>query len=206
MKRAILILLVVFTLGVKAQHTSVEKSITGIQTGPLGLWFFNEYKLTDKIVLRSEFGLEAGITIRSDGRWHFGLETGVAFKESGIYYIPKTVFAMGPSFILEPRRYYNIDRRAKKGKNTKNNSANFFAITARYSPDWFVIFNTDNVYIPNQIFIAPKWGIKRNLGNHFNYELGIGLGVRSYFGKKLSSEGYSKDAAADLHLRIGYAF
>jgi len=181
-KRAVLILFVVFTLGVKAQHTSVEKSITGIQTGHLGLWVFNEYKLTNKIVLRSEFGLDTGIQGGSS-----------------------TVFAMAPSFILEPRRYYNIDRRVKKGKNTKNNSANFFAITARYNPDWFVISNTDNVYIPNQIFIVPKWGIRRNLGNHFNYELGIGLGFRSYFGKKeVSSE--LEGANADLHLRIGYTF
>jgi hypothetical protein len=26
----------------------------------------------------------------------------------------------------------------------------------------------------NQISIIPTWGIKRNIGNHFTYETGIG--------------------------------
>lgn len=181
-RKIILIIFCAFVSITKAQNLSVEKSITGIQTGFLGVWGFNEFKITNKFVLRTELGLNSG------------------FGDNG------TIDVMAPVLVIEPRTYYNINKRAKKGKNTKNNSANFFAITARFNPDWFVISRNSNENVPNQILIAPKWGIRRNINNHFNYELGIGLGIRSYFGENLGSNGKSSEASADLHIRIGYSF
>ena len=111
----------------KAQNSSVEKSITGIQTGFLGVWVFNEFKITDRAVPRTEVGWDSG------------------FGDNG------EIDVLAPGLALEPRLYYNLAKRIKKGKNTKNNSANFFALTARYSPDWFVISNNTNKNVPDQI-------------------------------------------------------
>ncbi|WP_246124843.1 hypothetical protein [Algibacter pacificus] len=64
MKRTIIIILalIIFstTIGV-AQTTSVEKSTFGLQTGVLGIWAYNETKLSNTIALRTELGFDFGI-------------------------------------------------------------------------------------------------------------------------------------------------
>lgn len=50
------------------------------------------------------------------------------------------------------------------------------------------------------------WGIRRNLGNHFNYETGIGLGYRYIFAKSAGFLENKSEAALNLHLRLGYRF
>lgn len=174
----ITILLVCHTI--KAQNTGVEKSIYSIEAGVLGVWVNNEVRLSNEISLKSEFGMIAGFRGCSDC---------------------ETQYVLAPEFTLEPRWYYNIEKRSATGKIIKNNSANFATFSFRYYPDWFVISNSTNAYVENQITIIPKWGIKRTISNsNFNYELGIGLGKRYYF------ESNQWDTAADLQIRIGYTF
>ena len=62
------------TLFAKSQNTSVEKSTFGIQTGVLGIWAYNEARLSNSIALRTEIGFDFGIwgnaTPQSDpGTW-----------------------------------------------------------------------------------------------------------------------------------------
>jgi len=189
MKKTILTLLfcgITIIANSQNQNASVEKSVYGIQIGVLGIWVHNEIKLSDKIALRGELGLDSGI---------FG----------GSFY-PKTGYILTPVITLEPKWYYNLDKRVSKSKNITGNSGNFISLKTSYNPDWFVISNYDNLRVINQISIIPTWGIRRNIGNHFNYETGIGLGFRHYFAK---SAGYLKDKSEttlNLHLRIGYRF
>ncbi|MHA6697085.1 hypothetical protein [Chryseobacterium sp. A321] len=75
----------------------VEKSITGVQAGFLGLNVYNESRLASEIALRSSANLNAGF-------W-FGDIMG-----SG--------FVLAPELSVEPKYYYNLDRRARKGKST----------------------------------------------------------------------------------------
>ena len=165
---------------IKAQTTGVEKSIYSIETGFLGAWANNEYRFSNEISLKSEIGMIAGFRGCTDC---------------------KTDYALAPELTLEPRWYYNITNRGTKGKTIKNNSANFATLSFRYYPDWFVISNSPNTYIQNQITIIPKWGIKRTISNsNFNYELGIGIGKRYYI------DSSQWDTAADLLIRIGYTF
>ncbi|MEP2023098.1 MAG: hypothetical protein ABJI85_00455, partial [Reichenbachiella sp.] len=49
------------TLIAKSQNTSVEKSTFGLQTGVLGIWAYNEAKLSNTIALRTEIGFDFGI-------------------------------------------------------------------------------------------------------------------------------------------------
>ena len=164
----------------KGQNTSIEQSTYGIQSGFLGVWFHNESKLSEQVALRSEIGLDSGI---------FG----------GSYY-DGVGFLLTPVITLEPKWYYNLDKRVSKSKNIDGNSGNFVSIKTSFTPDWFVISNVDNLNILNNISIIPTWGIRRNIGKHFMYEAGFGIGYRYYFSL---NEG---ETAGDLHLRIGYRF
>ncbi|MFD2037621.1 hypothetical protein ACFSKL_22695 [Belliella marina] len=174
------------TFFAKSQSASVEKSTNGVQTGLLGLWFHNESKLSDRIALRSEVGFDGGF--------------GWGLSYDGVGY----VFA--PVFTLEPRLYYNLDKRVSKSKNIAGNSGDFLSLKTSFHPDWFLISNHDGYSIVNQLSIVPTWGIRRNLGDHFTYEAGIGIGYRHLFYK---GYGYSEDEgelAVNLHLRVGYRF
>lgn len=187
MKKNLLILaLCGLTFIAKSQKVSVEQSTYGIQTGVLGFWAHREVKLSNQIALRAEIGMDAGI-------W------------GGTFY-PKTGYLITPGITLEPRWYYNLDKRVSKSKNIIGNSGNFLTLQTSYHPNWFVISNYTNVEVADQFSIIPTWGIKRNLGKHFTYETGIGIGYRYIIAK---SVGYLKnegEVAANLHLRIGYRF
>lgn len=170
-----------------AQNLSVEKSIFNVQTGVLGLWINNETKLTNTIVIRTEFGLDGGVL------------GGEVNKNVG--------FFLAPVLNVEARWYYNIKSRDRNSKNVLNNSANFITPAISYHPDWFIISKENSFKVYNQISIIPKWGIRRNIAKtNFNFEAGIGIGYRYYFKKQ---DGYIKndgETALDLHFRIGYTF
>ncbi|RZK09618.1 MAG: hypothetical protein EOO46_13300 [Flavobacterium sp.] len=173
-------------LSVKGQNASVERSIFNIQAGTFGIWINNEAKLSNHIALKSELGLDAGI---------FG---GSLYEKTG--------FLLTPVITLEPRWYYNINKRNSHSKNISGNSANFLSLKTSYNPDWFIISNADNLKVVNQISMIPTWGIRRVIGKHFNYEAGFGIGYRYIFAK---SAGYLQDeseVAVNVHLRIGYKF
>ena len=170
-----------------AQNASVEKSIWGIQTGFLGIWINNELKLSESIALRSEIGLDLDV---------FDTD----FGDSKNYF-------SAPVITIEPRWYYNFNKRVKKGKRTDGNSANFIALKTSYHPDWFVISQYENFSIISDLSIVPTWGIRRNIGKHFGYETGIGLGYRYTFYSNYTN--YRKNVGElwfNLHLRIGYKY
>jgi hypothetical protein len=187
MKRVLLTMaLCGMTLMAKSQTASVEKLTYGIQTGFFGIWVYYEFKLTNSIALRTEIGFDSGI-------W------GGSFYDG-------TGFLMTPVITLEPRFYYNLNKRVKKSRRIDGNSGNFISLNTSYHPDWFVISNTDNVSIISDISIVPTWGIRRNIGKHFTYETGIGIGYRYIFAKQAGFSENEGEATANLHLRIGYRF
>ena len=177
MKKIITLLFLSLSVLCDAQNASVEKSVFGIQTGFLGIWIHNESKLSNTITLRSEIGLDAGILFTDfEGR-------------SG--------FLLAPVLTLEPRFYYNLNKRNSKLKDISNNSGTFISLKTSYHPDWFVISDITD-HITSDISFIPTWGIRRNIGVHFNYEAGAGIGYRFF-----SNE---SEAVGNLHLRIGYVF
>lgn len=187
MKRTLLILILCgINLITNAQDTSVEKSIFGIQTGFLGIWAHNESKLLNQFALRSELGLDTGI---------FGSDVN---DINGLLLVP--------TITLEPRWYYNLNKRETKSKRIDGNSGNFFSIKTTYHPDWFVISSEDNINFISDISIIPTWGIRRNISNHFNYEAGIGIGYVHYFEEDNVVLLDDNDVTVNLHLRIGYRF
>jgi hypothetical protein len=195
MKNLLVLLITLFPIISKAQESKpticVEKSTFGIQTGLLGIWGHNESKLSDKFALRTEIGLDGSI---------FG---------GGAYYYKfgkDVVFAMTPVFTLEPRYYYNLNKRQLKSKSTKNNSGNFISLKTSYAPDWFVISNVKGLGAVSSISMIPTWGIRRQTGKHFNFETGIGIGYYYVFPENGGTSGNYFEPTANIHLRFGYIF
>lgn len=198
MKKVVVFVILAFNLNANAQEVSVEKSIFGVQTGfgvHAGIWFNNESKLSNSIALRSEIGLEKDFTV-------------------GDHY-DGTGFILQPVVTLEPRYYYNLEKRNSKGKNTTNNSGNYFSIKTSYHPDWFVINLADNVTKTADLAIVPTWGLKRQIGTHFTYETALGFGYRVVYLKENSINGnvQNVDGAYNrnqyipyVHVGIGYIF
>ena len=149
----------------------------------LVLDFYNERSLSDKSAFKSEFSLYGG------------------FRSGAIYDYKKQYF-LYPVFNIEPKYYYNIDKRAKEGKNIKNNGANYLSVSVSYIPDWFVISNYKVGNVKNRVRVIPTFGIRRNFGDNFNYEFNAGVGYGYTFDKGKSNS-YT---AIDLGLKIGYDF
>jgi hypothetical protein len=161
----------------------LEKNIINVQTGILGLWINDEFRLDEQISLRVEGGLNLGYFVS----YNFGNR-----------------YVLAPTFTLEPRWYYNLDKRINEGKRINNNSGNFLGIKINYTPDWFVISDIDNYSVANQISVVPKWGARRTIGNtNFNFEFGGGIGYKYVFFKNSSDD---SRVAVDIHVRIGYTF
>ena len=175
-----------FYLSGYAQEASVEKSVFGVETGFLGLWVNNEARLSNQFTLRSEIGLNAGIIGRGSNE--------------------STSFLLTPEITVEPRFYYNLDKREANGKDISGNAGNFFSLKTSYSPDWFAISNTEGINPASHFSIIPTWGIRRNIGNHFYFETGIGVGYRHYFGENAVNLELKDKIALNLHLRFGYKF
>jgi hypothetical protein len=191
MKKTLLILTICgLSFVAKSQNTnidaSVEKSIFGIQTGIFGIWAHNETKLSNKIVLRTELGFDS--EIRSNN------------------YYKGASFFMTPVIILEPRFYYNLNKRVEKSRRIDGNSGNFISLKTSYHPDWFAISNSDDVNLFSSISITPTWGIRRNIGKHFNYEAGVGVGYTYKFTERAGFSQNNSLLRVDLNLRIGYWF
>jgi hypothetical protein len=158
---------------------SVEKSIFEIQTGFLGIWISNEVRLSNAIALRSELGFAAQI------------------NGAG--------FLLTPMVTLEPRWYYNLKRRKAKSRRIDGNSGNFISLQTSYFPGGLAISSYGNINIKPMLTISSLWGIKRNIGNHFNYEVAVGPGYTYRFPDKYGY-GESDDYSLNIFLRIGYRF
>jgi hypothetical protein len=166
---------------------TVEKSLFNVQVGAVGAWASHEARLGNKWALRTEVGLDL---------WEYD----TYFDGSGTVLVP--------SISVEPRWYYNIEKRANKGKYTANNSASFVTVAVEYYPDLFIIGSAPSyIYVPNQMTIIPKWGIRRAIAqSNFNYELGFGVGYGFYFSNSDDVVKSAGDVAIDAHVRIGYTF
>ena len=185
-KFTLILILCTLTLSAKSQNASVEQSVFGIQTGLLGVWAHNESRLSNLIALRSEVGFDAAI-------W------------GGSFY-DKTGFILAPAITLEPRLYYNLNKRVRNERRIDGNSGNFISLKTSYLFGSLAVSNHKNVEVASNISIVPTWGIRRNIGNHFNYETGIGVVYVYHFAK---SVGYTENKSfvkLNLSFKIGYRF
>ncbi|MFN3782500.1 MAG: hypothetical protein ACK4R6_01160 [Spirosomataceae bacterium] len=172
-------------LNAYSQEARVDSTTFGIQTGFLGIYAHNEARISPKIALRTEVGINAGI---------YG----------GAMYAKRIGTELTPVITVEPRWYYNLDKRVAKGKNISGNSGNFLTLQTSFNPSW-QIFSTESLQrTASQITVMPMWGLKRNKGKHFTFEAGAGVGVGRYLGSSKPDNPYF--LGVGLHLRVGYRF
>jgi len=186
-------LLFAITISVNAQESiseqpraSVEKSVFSVQTGLVGIWGNNELRLSNQFALRTEIGLEL-------------LSFSYAYSDD-------TTYGAVPVFSVEPKWYYNLEKRVRKGRNIAGNSGNSFSVKINYlSPNAFIISDVDDYVGVDQLNIIPKWSIRRVYKKHFIFETGFGVGPAIAVGKYAKYSG-NGDIYVDLHARIGYCF
>lgn len=85
-------------------------------------------------------------------------------------------FAFYPNINEQFRHYYNLEKRAAKGKRTAFNSGNYLALNAVYN---FESISTNKEYweaVPS-VTAAVLWGLQRTYKRKFNLEFNAGPGV-----------------------------
>jgi hypothetical protein len=179
----------VFILSANAQEASVEKSIWGAQIGIHPLGIYNETALTESIALRSELGF------------------GFAWGSSSGLFDNSSYWAVMPVVMVEPRYYYNLNKRLNKGRRIDGNSGNFLGLSVGIQPDFG--FTSDNVDLDKGFSVIPMWGIRRSIGNSFTFETAIGLGYglsfdeyTLYTGERISTT----DSGVVLGFRLAFGY
>ncbi|MTH18223.1 hypothetical protein [Flavobacterium sp. LC2016-01] len=115
-----------------------------------------------------EHGFSAKNTLYSEASIVTGYRHNSWYDESTWYFTPRITEQL--------RHYYNLEKRATKGKRTAFNSGNFIALNANY---YFQSISTNkwfNEEVPS-FAIGPVWGIQRTYKGKLNIDLHIGAGV-----------------------------
>jgi hypothetical protein len=166
---------------------SVRDKFWGIQTNGLELLYYQEHKLTPSIAIRGEAGF-----------------TNAFFSSGGATRENTSDFFTLLNFSAEPKWYYNLKKRSAKGKSTAFNAGNYIGLRTSYSPKWVVLssMNKNLIDADHTITIVPTFGMRRNLGKLFDFELGLGVGYGFYFD---GSENYFDNSLFIIpHLRFGF--
>jgi hypothetical protein len=157
MKKSLFTLLIILT-GLscfsQSEVTVLKKDIVSIDIGVVGAWLNYEKHIKKLFTLKSQLGLEGGLLI----------------GDAVDYFI------LTPTLRLEPRYYYNFNRRVNDGKKTSYNAANYFALTLMIIPNLFSISNVSGLEYQRGFSLIPKFGIKRTVGQRMNFEFAIGAG------------------------------
>lgn len=137
--------------------------------------------------------LEAGIDlIGIDVSYERNLSNKFSTKASlgyngSIYRTNENIFVLQPNIIVQPRFYYNKDKRNSKGKNTDYNSANFISLNLEYLTSELNISNA-GFYEPELFTIGTGWNLRRNItSTKFVYEFSTGI-VYNYNINRIYSE------------------
>ncbi len=162
MKKGILLLVILsfFITEIFAQQgsTSTLTSHPKIELGFQGLGAGYEFALGRKTLIDVNAGLGGGYTVNN----------GIVNYEWGL---------IDPAFyaITEFRYYYNLTKRLYKNKNMGNNAGNYVGAQVKFAtPEVFNI--ASNINLHNTLLTEVHWGIQRNLGKEFIFNLHLGLG------------------------------
>ena len=168
---------------------SVEKSMFGMQMGLEGIWFYHEGKLTKRLALRSEVGLQ-------------GISLSAPFEKN-------YSFAFAPMIALEPRFYYSLNKRSLNGKDISGNAGEFFGLRLGFMADRFPLIEENYIQGAHTLEVMPTWGIRRNLGKRFHFEASVAAGYRRIFANRPRTQSYSGKKnflTSEFNFRLGYRF
>lgn len=156
-KNLFLLLSVLFINAVNAQDDApVSVAKNQFKINMLFPGFVYEHGFSEKNTLYSEIALGVGYEYNS-------------------YHNDGNVFIF-PLINEQFRHYYNLEKRAAKGKRTAFNSGNYIAGNAIYN---FRSISTNSEYghYEPSFTIAALWGLQRTYKGRFNLEFNVGPGV-----------------------------
>ncbi len=160
------------------EKTPMLTSHPKIELGFQGLGVGYEFALGGKTVIDINAGLGGGYTVNN----------GTVSYEWG--FIDPAFYA-----ITEFRYYYNLPKRLAKNRNRGNNAGNYVGAQVKYATR--EVFNiSSNVDLHNTLLTEVHWGIQRNLGKKYIFNLHLGLGY---------AYDYDQDTGG-LYLAIGAKF
>lgn len=143
------------------------------------------------------------ISLMPDIRYSFELGLGGSFTTlfsggiMGLYLDTKLESARvyGPNVFLsvEPRYYYNLERRAWRGRITDRNSADFVSLDLH--PILWPL-SKRRIWVEEQVIASAVWGLRRVYG-HFMLEVKAGLDFNLSI---------ADSPGIHLGVRIGYTF
>lgn len=90
-------------------------------------------------------------------------------------YEPSSVIT--PSAAIEPRWYYDMPRRIKRGKSANNMSGNYIGLRATYKHRISNLAPAD--FIPGTSSVALRYGMQRRLFRFGVIDLGFGIGMQT---------------------------
>lgn len=163
-----------------SQNVSEPTDLKGVKVGFVGVWVHYEKALNDKVTIDSQIGFVGGVF---QGRGDSDLD-----------------FAFTSIISLEPRYYYNFERRNGLGKETKNNSANYFSLDASYIPNLFTSSNNSSISVAESFVLGPKYGLRRSISDLLTFEFAFGIGYQ------WTKDGFDNGLVPLLDLRVDFNF
>ncbi|RYE19692.1 MAG: hypothetical protein EOP45_12250 [Sphingobacteriaceae bacterium] len=132
------------------------KSLTRLDLGFGGVGFTYEPRLGNKMTMDLSAGAGGGYNVHEGGvdyRWDL--------LQPSIY------------FIVNPKLYYNRQKRIRKGKSVLNNSGNYFGLRLKYTTE---SISSGNSYSSQAALVNLHWGMQRPLGKKWVFNAHAGLG------------------------------
>jgi hypothetical protein len=133
-----------------------------------------------------EHGFDSKNTLYSE------LSMGIGYRYSSS--VGGTTYLV-PLITEEFRHYYNLDKRAAKGKVTSHNSGGYLGVTAAY---YFQSIATNDRFestVP-ALVVGPVWGFQRTYKGNFNLGLNLGVGY--------NLDKYSNDFVPIANFSLGW--
>jgi hypothetical protein len=161
--------------------------LSKIDLGPQGVGVSFERKLGRRTIIDLSLGLGGGYAI-----------TGKQFKY-------KVDGLSGPDIYasVNPRIYYNSQKRLSKGKSIERNAGNYIGFRMKYVTDALA----ENFVVWDAVLFNVHWGVQRPVGRRwvFNGHIGPGYGfAHSFiFGNRLTGLNH---AYPSIELKMSYVF
>ncbi len=116
---------------------------------------------------------EYEVSVSEKSTIDFNLGVGFAYTKSDFN---GEHFGVFPGFETQYRYYYNLAKRADKGKKTSENSGNYIAGVASLSSG-DPIFGDLEYANDYWGFVGPSWGLQRIYRSNFKLNLNLGAGL-----------------------------
>ncbi len=172
------------TLLFAQENSSLLNSKSEVGIGLLNMYYNYEQKLFDPLTVQIKASYNLGFNINRDA----------------------SEFYTSVAFTVEPRLYYNIKSRANKGKNIKNNGANFFSLQYNYIPGFLAntALRDKHAELEYASNYTPAFSIRRNIKEtNFNYEFLFGLGFETIKSKHSDTK---NNTFVAFNAKLAYSF